>query len=178
MCALRLPLLVLLLVTPPALAQQTADQPIDDATISARVEAALVENELTGAHDIHVETQSQVVRLSGFAESEKAKLAAESAARSVEGVTEVRNALTVRENDLATSAVIKDSVIAAKVKEQLADEAGLDTASAIDVEVRRGTVQLSGFVDSEEERSQAEEITNNVKGVVEVRNIIDVIVSH
>jgi hyperosmotically inducible periplasmic protein len=178
MCPSRTLLLALLVGIQPALAERTEGERIDDAEISARVKAALVDDETAKARPIDVETQSGVVQLSGFVESEASKRAAESAARSVEGVTEVRNALMVRRGDRTTDAVVDDTVIAAKVKAQLVDETGLGTGSAVDVEVIRGVVQLSGFVDSEDERHRAERIADNVQGVTEVRNEINVLPEH
>jgi hyperosmotically inducible periplasmic protein len=166
----------LLAAAPAALAQQTVGERMDDAEISARVKAALIDDETTKARNIDVETQSGVVQLSGFVESEESKSAAEAAARSVEGVAQVQNALIVRQGERSAGAVVDDSVIAAKVKTQLADEAGLGTASAVNVEVNKGVVQLSGFVDSEDKKSRAETVAHTIEGVAEVRN--DIAVQH
>jgi hyperosmotically inducible periplasmic protein len=53
--------------------------------------------------------------------------------------------------------------------------AGSPTASAwdISVESRNGTVLLSGFVDSNEERREAERLVAQVDGVAQVRNNIE-----
>jgi hyperosmotically inducible protein len=171
----RIVVLATLLAASPALvAQSTAEQSLGDAAISAKVKAALIDDEATKARQIDVETQSGVVQLSGFVESETSKSAAEEAARSVEGVQSVRNALIVRQDERTPGAVVDDSIIAAKVKSELATDAGLGTASAVNVEVRGGVVQLSGFVDSEDEKSRAEAVASTVDGVAEVRNDIDV----
>lgn len=69
----------------------------------------------------------------------------------------------------STGDYIDDSAITAKVKSQmLADEtvSGLK----VNVETFKGTVQLSGFVDSEAEARRAVEIAQGVKGVKSVRN--------
>jgi hyperosmotically inducible protein len=174
MSGLKLLFAAALISAAPALAQQTTGQHVDDAATSAKVKAALIDDETAKAHDIDVETQSGVVQLSGFVESEAAKAAAEETARSVAGVEEVRNALIVRQEERTPGAVVDDSIIAAKVKSELATDAGLNTASAVNVEVRGGVVQLSGFVDSEDEKRRAESVASNVEGVAEVRNDIDV----
>jgi hyperosmotically inducible periplasmic protein len=175
MSPLRIALFASLLAAAPALyAQQTTEQRLDDAEISAKVKAALIDDETTKAREIDVETQSGVVQLSGFVESEKSKSAAEDAARSVDGVQEVRNELIVRQSERTPGAVVDDTIIAAKVKSELATDAGLGTASAVNVEVRGGVVQLSGFVDSEDKKSRAESVASTVEGVAEVRNDIDV----
>jgi hyperosmotically inducible protein len=175
MSALRnLVLASLVAAAPAALGQQTVGERIDDTEVTARVKAALIDDETTKAREIDVETQSGVVQLSGFVESQESKRAAEETARSIEGVAEVRNALIVRQSNRTVGAVVDDSVIAAKVKAQLADDAGLGTANAVNVAVNDGVVQLSGFVDSEDEKSRAETVASSVTGVAEVRNDIDV----
>ncbi|MFA7387607.1 MAG: BON domain-containing protein [Thiohalobacteraceae bacterium] len=69
----------------------------------------------------------------------------------------------------STGDYIDDSAITAKVKSQmLADKtvSGLK----INVDTFKGTVQLSGFVDSEAEARRAVEIAQGVKGVKSVQN--------
>jgi hyperosmotically inducible protein len=174
MRAFRIILVTAVLGAAPALAQQATEELIDDAAMTAKVKAALIDDETAKARNIDVETQSGVVQLSGFVESAAAKGAAEETARSISGVKEVRNALVVRQDERTPGAVVDDSIIAAKVKSELATDAGLGTASAVNVEVRGGVVQLSGFVDSEDEKSRAESVASAVEGVGEVRNDIDV----
>ena len=142
--SLRTLLFVSLLTPFPVLfAQQTTEERLGDAEISAKVKAALIDDEATKAREIDVETQAGVVQLSGFVESETSRKAAEETARSVEGVENVRNALLVRHDERTPGAVVDDSIIAARVKSGLATDAGLSTASAVNVEVRGGVVQLS-----------------------------------
>lgn len=157
-----------------ALGQRTVGQTIDDAEITARVKAALIEDDTAKARDVDVETRSGIVQLSGFVNSEAEKIAAEDEARAVEGVADVKSALIVRPGDRTVGAVVDDTIIASKVKAQIADEAGLRTANAVNVEVRSGIVQLSGFVHSEDEKSRAESVANGIEGVAEVRNDITV----
>ncbi len=53
----------------------------------------------------------------------------------------------------------------------LANDAGIKTFQ-ISVETYKDVVQLSGFVDRQELKNKAEEITRNVQGVVDVKNNI------
>lgn len=64
---------------------------------------------------------------------------------------------------------IDDSAITTKVKAALLDDSGLKSFS-IGVETYKGTVQLSGFVNSDTLRSRAGSITAGVAGVKAVRN--------
>jgi osmotically-inducible protein OsmY len=68
-----------------------------------------------------------------------------------------------------TGEYVDDSVITAKVKTEIFREPTLKT-SEINVETFKGRVQLSGFVSSKEDINKAVEIARNVKGVVAVKN--------
>ena len=64
---------------------------------------------------------------------------------------------------------VDDSVITTKVKSLLAADDFLKSFQ-IGVETFKGTVQLSGFVDSQKAVDKAVEITKSVKGVGSVKN--------
>lgn len=64
---------------------------------------------------------------------------------------------------------IDDAMITAKVKAALAQDPGA-SALAIEVETTKGTVQLSGTVDSADEKMKAESIARGVDGVKGVEN--------
>ncbi len=68
-----------------------------------------------------------------------------------------------------TGEYFDDSVITAKVKTALFHEASLKSFD-IKVQTFKGKVQLSGFVNTQADIDKAVEIAHNVKGVVEVRN--------
>lgn len=67
-----------------------------------------------------------------------------------------------------------DAALTAKVKTAIASDAGLGSASAINVNSYRGVVQLSGFVDSQEKIERAAQAARNVEGVRTVENNIKV----
>jgi len=69
----------------------------------------------------------------------------------------------------STGEYVDDSVITTKVKTLLATDDFLKSFE-ISVESFKGTVQLSGFVDSQKAVDRASEITRSVKGVVSVKN--------
>jgi osmotically-inducible protein OsmY len=64
---------------------------------------------------------------------------------------------------------VDDSVITTKVKSLLASDDFLKSFE-ISVETYKGTVQLSGFVDSQKAIDKAGEIASGVKGVKSVKN--------
>ena len=68
-----------------------------------------------------------------------------------------------------TGEYIDDSLITSKVKAAFAADPTVK-ATQVKVETFKGTVQLSGFVDSRESAEKAVEIARNVKGVKSVKN--------
>jgi hyperosmotically inducible periplasmic protein len=64
---------------------------------------------------------------------------------------------------------VDDSVITASVKSALLADADVKSFD-LQVETRKGTVQLSGFVDSQMQIDQALAVTRNVAGVTQVEN--------
>jgi len=68
-----------------------------------------------------------------------------------------------------TGEYIDDSVITTKIKSQLAADDFLKSFQ-IGVESRKGIVQLSGFVNSQDSVNKAGQIARGVEGVKSVRN--------
>jgi osmotically-inducible protein OsmY len=79
--------------------QQPAQEAIEDGVLTARVKTALIEDPLTQAHHIDVETFKGQVQLSGYVETDEARSRALQLARDVEGVKRVRDALQVKRED-------------------------------------------------------------------------------
>lgn len=69
----------------------------------------------------------------------------------------------------STGQYIDDSVITTKVKAAIFEEPSLKTLQ-INVKTFKGTVQLSGFVDSAQSVKKAGEVAGRVEGVTEVKN--------
>ena len=65
-----------------------------------------------------------------------------------------------------------DAALTAKVKSQIATDAGARTAAAVNVDAYRGVVQLTGFVDSDEQASRVVTAAKKVSGVRSVKNDI------
>jgi hyperosmotically inducible protein len=76
--------------------ERTAGRSIDDATLTAKVKGALIENSITKAHDINVTTNGGVVQLNGFVDTAQQSSKAVDIARSIDGVKEVQNNLEVK----------------------------------------------------------------------------------
>ncbi len=75
---------------------ESTGQYIDDAAISTKVKAKLLHDSLTEGLKVDVNTNSGVVQLSGFVDSNDQRERADALAHSVGGVRSVRNDLIVR----------------------------------------------------------------------------------
>jgi hyperosmotically inducible protein len=76
--------------------QQSVGAYVDDATITTQVKAKFVENKTVDAGAINVQTLNGTVALNGFAKSSSEKSTAETIAKGVKGVRDVRNNLVIR----------------------------------------------------------------------------------
>lgn len=144
---------------------------MDDSTITAKVKAALVDDESIKSTDISVKTDKKVVTLSGFVESQQQAEKAVSVAKGVEGVTSVSDKLHVREanSESSVKGYAGDAATTSEIKAKLlADD--IVPSRMVKVETTDGVVQLSGTVDSQAQSERAESIAKAVDGVKSVKN--------
>jgi osmotically-inducible protein OsmY len=73
----------------------------------------------------------------------------------------------------STGGYVDDSVITTKVKAELIEDP-LTKAYQINVKTFKGVVQLSGFVNSAQEKQRAGEVARGVNGVKDVKNDLNV----
>jgi osmotically-inducible protein OsmY len=73
-----------------------------------------------------------------------------------------------------TGEYASDAGLTAKVKTAIATDVGARTAAGVNVETYKGTVQLSGFVDSQDQATRAADAAKKVEGVRSVKNDIRV----
>ncbi len=76
--------------------KESTGEYVDDATITTKVKAAFVKDELVKAIDVKVETFKGVVQLSGFVNTSAEKAQAGYLAAGISGVTNVKNNITVK----------------------------------------------------------------------------------
>jgi osmotically-inducible protein OsmY len=76
------------------------------------------------------------------------------------------------ENRRTAGETAGDAAITAKVKTAIATDVGARTATAVNVTTYNGTVQLTGFVDNDEQKKRAEAAAKQVDGVKSVDNDI------
>jgi hyperosmotically inducible protein len=143
---------------------------MDDSTITAKVKAALVDNDSIKSTDISVKTDKKVVTLSGFVQSQAQAEAAVAAAKTVEGVSSVSDKLHVRDSkESSMKGYAGDTATTSEVKAKLlADD--IVPSRHVKVETTDGVVQLSGTVESKAQSDRAESIAKAVDGVKSVKN--------
>jgi len=76
--------------------QESTGEYVDDSVITTKVKSLLASDDFLKSFQIGVETYKGVVQLSGFVNSQKAVDKAVQIARSVKGVTSVKNDLIVK----------------------------------------------------------------------------------
>ncbi len=154
--------------------QQSAGEVVDDSVLTSKVKVALIDDPVTKAGQINVETYRGVVQLGGFVDNTQQKEQATKVARSITGVTEVRNDLRISTKpDATTGQVVDDSMLTASVKTKLIEDS-TTKAYEINVGTQNGVVQLTGFVDSTTMKARAGELARSVEGVKEVRNDLEI----
>lgn len=167
-----------------------ARQDLKDAWITGKLETLYALNRQLNPFDLDTQVEGGVVHLTGSVENEVERELAGELAKSVEGVSEVRNDLKVASVASLSSArraereslarqraelrrVVEDASTSAVVKSKLLanqNTKGLD----VKVETRNRVVTLSGQVSSAEERQLAELLARNTDNVAEVRNELTV----
>lgn len=150
-------------------ATTTAGTEIDDTVVTTRVKTALLADPDIKSFDLKVETRKGKVQLSGFVDSQAQIDRAVGATRAVQGVTEVENSLALKGGSGTVGSAVDDSVITTKVKSALLGDPDVRSFD-ISVVTRKGTVQLSGFVDSQTQIDHAVAVARKVDGVTEVGN--------
>lgn len=143
---------------------------MDDSTITAKVKAALVDNESIKSTDISVKTDKKVVTLSGFVQSQAQAEGAVAAAKAVEGVASVSDKLHVRDSkESSLKGYAGDTATTSEVKAKLLAD-NIVPSRNVKVETTDGVVQLSGTVKSQAQSDRAESIAKAVEGVKSVKN--------
>lgn len=147
---------------------------MDDSSITAKVKAALVDADDIKSTDISVETEKNVVTLSGFVESQAQAEKAVAVAKKVEGVTSVSDKLHVRDGkEQSAKGYAGDTATTSEIKAKLlADD--IVPSRKVKVETTDGVVQLSGTVDSIAQSDRAESIAKAIDGVKSVKNDLKV----
>jgi len=147
-----------------------------DATITGMIKTKLAADGRVRASEINVETTNGVVTLTGNVDGREAKDAAVRLARDTNGVTDVKDMISVRSGTASGEAPDPsrtlgergdDAGITLRVKTRLLEDP-LVKGLQIDVDTRDGVVYLTGSVKSDAERKQAIELARTTEGVTNV----------
>jgi len=120
--------------------------------------------------EIGVAVNQGVVTLSGYVKTFTEKLAAEKAARRVQGVKAIAEEIKVR---LATDSKMADHEIAKRIVDMIAWTVSIPD-DKVKVKVEHGWVTLTGTVDWYFQSSEARKAAGRVSGVIGVSNLIEV----
>ncbi|MDD2881033.1 MAG: BON domain-containing protein [Rhodoferax sp.] len=155
-------------ITPPGSAA-TVGTAIDDSLLTTRVKAALMDNIDIKSLDIKVETRKGEVMLSGFVDNQAQIDHAVTVARAVPGVQAIDNKVSLKGSPTTIGTKVDDTLTTTRVKTVLMADEGVKSAD-IAVITRNGEVQLSGFVNNQEQIDRALELSRGVEGVTKVSN--------
>jgi hyperosmotically inducible periplasmic protein len=146
---------------------------IDDKSIDLRVRNALNDNPEYKFGDVNIASFKGAVQLSGFVDSDAEKADAARIAGQVQGVKEVVNNTSVKSTASNPAGQdVDDKTLASQVDTALGNADY--KFQEVNVAAFKGTVQLSGFVNSEDQKNQAGEIAGKVSGVQKVVNNITI----
>src|SRR5580765_7737008 len=99
--------------------QEAAGEAIDDTGITASIQGKLIDDPVTKARQIEVETYRGVVQLSGYVDTQASKTRATELAMQTKGVHRVDNNLDVRVTETSVGTTIDDSLLTTKVEAAL-----------------------------------------------------------
>lgn len=147
--------------------ERTIGNQVDDATLTARVNAALIESRDVPVVSIDVDTLEGVVTLTGIVDNAGVSKNVEAVVSRVSGIKGIKNLLQVETSSFGQK--VDDTVIGLKVKAELIAAKEID-AMKIDVDVNNGVVTLSGVVKSQEMRDAAVNLANSL---TVVKHVVD-----
>lgn len=147
---------------------------MDDSGVTAKVKAALVDDDAIKSTDISVETHSGVVTLSGFVATQDQAERAVAVTKKIEGVKSVSDKLHVKDSTKqSASGYAGDAATTSEIKAKLlADD--IVPSRNVKVETTNGVVQLSGMVKTQAQSQRAESIAKAIDGVKSVKNDLSV----
>jgi len=146
---------------------------IDDKSIDSRVRDALSDNPEYKFEGVSVTSFKGTVQLSGFVDSWAQKMSAAHIAKQVQGVKDVDNNITVKGGNDSTGEYIDDKSLTSRVNGALHNNPDYKF-DEVSVTTLKGTVQLSGFVNTADQKTRAGDIAKQVQGVKDVANNITV----
>jgi hyperosmotically inducible protein len=149
------------------------EQQIDDAGVTAALGTKYALDTEIDRYRIDIDTINGVVTLRGAVSNGEQRTEAERIARKTDGVHDVINQLEIDPTPRTASAAFEDGWITTMIDSKLSADPEVKSRD-IDVDVRSGVATLSGVVDSEDARAEAEDLARSVDGVTQVVNQIQI----
>jgi hyperosmotically inducible protein len=150
---------------------------VTDARITTTIQSKYFGSSVVKGHEIDVDTDNNVVTLTGKVQDENARMEAVRIASGVDGVSKVEDHLVIM-TDADRTAVNRPDImdtkspgwITTKIQSQYYMHPGLKPWN-IDVDTRKGgVVTLSGEIDSASDRAEAVKIASATDGVTRVED--------
>lgn len=145
--------------------ERSVGEQIDDANLTARVKAALIDTPEVPARKIDVDSQNGEVILTGVVDTREQKEKAVAVARKVEGARKVIDNLQVGVETLGDA--FSDKFLVTKINKNLLMAPGIRTFN-IDVDADRGVVTLTGVVDTQANKQRIIDIARSTSGTMKV----------
>lgn len=161
---------------------------VDDATTTAKVKYRLMLNRNTEGIGINVDTENNVVTLTGTVASDAQKDLTVKLAQNTTGVKEVKDNLTVaakkdmeqKKTDFSIkksmeklSGDVKDSWITTKAKSVLLVSKEAEGAK-YEISTENAVITISGMVRSEKQKAEIQQILEELQGVQELNNKLEI----
>jgi hyperosmotically inducible protein len=145
--------------------ERTMGRMIDDSTITAKVNLALLDDPLVSSLQIDVDTIDGNVILTGVVGTKIEVERSVELARGVEGVKKVIDNLQIGSKSLGQA--FNDKVLGSKIKAKLFGEPNIRSLN-IDVDVERGVVTLTGKIDTQANKNTVINLARTTEGTVKV----------
>jgi hyperosmotically inducible protein len=145
---------------------------IDDHSLQLRADHALNQNPDYKFEDISIVTFKGTIQLNGFVDTPEQRTKAGDIAKQVQGVRSVENNVIVENNGQRTAGQsVDDKALATRVRDSLHNNPEYKFDD-VGVAVYKGTVQLSGFVDTTDQKTKAGGLAKQIPGADNVQNNI------
>jgi hyperosmotically inducible periplasmic protein len=172
-------LIISLLLNTITLAAEEKKNTRSDIWLEAQLVTSYTLNEHLNPFKIDVDVQDGVANITGSVDSAIERDLAVEIARSIDGIMEVKENLTIGPTEepakeSAFSRQVEDATITAKVKYRLILNKNIASYD-INVDTKNGVVTLSGKVDSGEKRDLAVKLAENTSGVLKVEDSLTVV---
>lgn len=152
--------------------QRSTSNGANDAYLTSAVSAKLASVDVDALTRVHVSVNHGVVTLSGQAHNPAERARYVDAAKSVSGVTSVRDTLTINPQAQGLRGHASDAALTARISAALAGQTGVN-AFGVKPSVSNGNVTLTGTVPS---ASVHQTVLQTVRGLPGVKSLTDRIV--